>query len=102
MVTAKPFLGKKNSCCTETYLLVGPFDEEEIANNVISYMNTKFFRFLVLLKKNTQNAPRGVYSHVPIQNFNSSYNDKKLFKKYDLSDKEINFIESMVRPSERK
>jgi len=43
-----------------------------------------------------------VYSHVPIQNFNSSYNDKKLFKKYDLSDKEINFIESMVRPSERK
>lgn len=102
LVTAKPFLGKKNSCCTETYLLVGPFDEEEIANNVISYMNTKFFRFLVLLKKNTQNAPRGVYSHVPIQNFNSSYNDKKLFKKYDLSDKEINFIESMVRPSDRK
>ena len=42
-----------------------------------------------------------MYSHVPIQNFNS-LNDKKLFKKYDLSDKEINFIESMVRPSERK
>ena len=102
LVTAKPFLGKKNSCCTETYLLIGPMDEEKIANNVISYMNTKFFRFMVLLKKNTQNAPKGVYSHVPIQNFSNSYDDKKLFKKYDLSNKEINFIENMVRPSERK
>ena len=57
---------------------------------------------MVLLKKNTQNAPKGVYSHVPIQNFSNSYDDKKLFKKYDLSNKEINFIENMVRPSERK
>ena len=56
---------------------------------------------MVLLKKNTQNAPRGVYSYVPIQDFKSSFNDKKLYKKYDLSDKEINFIENMVRPSER-
>ena len=81
--------------------MVGPFEDQDLSNNVISYMNTKFFRFMVLLKKNTQNAARGVYSFVPTQDFRVSFNDKKLYKKYNLSDKEINFIENMVRPSER-
>jgi site-specific DNA-methyltransferase (adenine-specific) len=101
LVTGKPFLGVKNTCSTETYLMVGPFEDQDLSNNVISYMNTKFFRFMVLLKKNTQNAARGVYSFVPTQDFRASFNDKKLYKKYNLSDKEINFIENMVRPSER-
>jgi len=57
-----PFLGERNSCCTETYLVVGPFDSKDLADNAIEYIHTRFFRFLVLLKKNTQNALRGVYS----------------------------------------
>ena len=59
LVTAKPFLGFENSCCTETYLVVGPFDEESYAQNVKYYMESRFFRFLVLLKKNTQNPKCG-------------------------------------------
>jgi site-specific DNA-methyltransferase (adenine-specific) len=55
---------------------------------------------LVLLKKNTQNAAKGVYSFVPIQDFSESWTDEKLYKKYKLTKDEIDFIESMVRPME--
>jgi len=97
---AKPFLGDANSCCTQTYLMLGTFENEMIAKNVISYIQTRFFRFLIMLRKNTQDAMRGVYSFVPIQNFDEPWADEKLYKKYGITDDEINFIESMVRPRE--
>lgn len=53
---------------------------------------------MVLLKKNTQHAPAGVYSLVPIQDFTESWTDEKLYKKYGLTEDEIAFIESMIRP----
>jgi len=97
-VLAFPYLGEKNSCCTETYLVVGPFDSKAFAENAIQYIHTRFLRFLVLLKKNTQNALRGVYSFVPIQDFTEPWTDEKLYKKYKLTKAEIEFIEKMVRP----
>ncbi|NOT11938.1 MAG: hypothetical protein HOP23_08920 [Methylococcaceae bacterium] len=100
LVIGKPFLGEPNTCCTETYLLIGPFDSAEKCLNVITYMRTKFFRFLVLLKKNTQHATSKVYSLVPIQNFDETWTDEKLYKKYGLTEEEIAFIESMIRPME--
>lgn len=93
-----PLLVEPNSCCTETYLVIGPFSTKKRAENVMSYIETKFFRFLVLLIKNTQNAMKKVYSFVPIQNFDESWSDEKLYKKYGLTDEEIAFIDSMVRP----
>jgi site-specific DNA-methyltransferase (adenine-specific) len=98
LVLAKPFLGDRNSCCTETYLVIGPFATKTGANNAIQYISTRFFRFLVLLKKNTQNALRGVYSFVPMQDLNEEWTDTKLYRKYRLNTDEIAFIESMVRP----
>lgn len=100
LVTAKPFIGEPNSVCTETYLVVGATNDEKEAINIQSYMATKFFRFLVLLKKNTQNAPKGVYDFVPLQNFSKAWTDEELYKKYNLSTEEIAFVESMVRPME--
>lgn len=109
-VINKPFVGEQNSVCTETYLVIGPFNEKVIAENVVSYMKTKFFRFLVLLLKNTQHATSKVYSFVPMQDFADSSDiawgqsisdiDKQLYKKYGLSNEEIQFIESMIRPME--
>lgn len=96
----KPLLGLKHSCCTETYLVIGPFGTKRMAENVISYINTKFFRFLVMLKKNTQNGTKGVYEFVPLQDFTESWSDEKLYKKYNLTQEEIDFIESMIRPME--
>lgn len=66
--------------------------------NVISYIKTKFFRFLVLQKKNAQDAMRGVYQFVPLQDFSHPWTDEMLYKKYGLEQKEIDFIESMIRP----
>ena len=93
-----PIVGTPNSCCTETYLLVGPFKTREIADNVAQYISTKFFRFLVMLIKNTQDSMKKVYSFVPMQDFSKSWTDEKLYKKYALSKDEIAFIESMIRP----
>ena len=100
LVIGKPFLGEPNTCCTETYLVIRPFDSLQKCENVISYMRTRFFRFLVLLKKNTQHATSKVYSLVPIQDFSESWTDEKLYKKYGLTAEEIAFIESMVRSME--
>ena len=95
-----PFLGNPNSCCTETYLILGPFERKEIAENVISYTQTKFFHFMLSLVKITQNTMQKAYLLVPIQDFNELWTDEKLYKKYRLTKDEIAFIESMVRPME--
>ena len=96
----KPFIGEPNSCCTETYVVIGPYETEEIAKNVLSYIQTRFFRFMVLLKKNTQDAPSRVYSFVPRQDFSKPWTDEELYAKYGLTEEEIAFIESMIRPME--
>ncbi len=96
----KPFLVAPNSCNTETYLVVGPFSSTKQAENVVSYMQTKFFHIMVSVVKNTQQAMKKVYSFAPLQDFNETWTDEKLYKKYGLSKDEIAFIESMVRPME--
>ena len=93
-----PIYGEPNSACTETYLMIGPFSSKEICENVMSYIQTRFFRFLVLLIKNTQDAPKKVYELVPIQDFSKPWTDKELYEKYGLNESEIEFIESMIRP----
>lgn len=96
----KPFLGEPNTCCTETYVVIGPYANKDVTENVISYIKTRFFRFLVLLKKNTQHASSKVYSFVPLQDFSKPWTDEELYAKYGLSEDEIAFIESMIRPME--
>lgn len=100
LVLGKPFIGYQNEISTATYKVMKSFDTLKEAENFILYVKSKFFRFLVLLLKNTQHAPRKVYQFVPQQNFNESWTDEKLYKKYDLTQEEIDFIESMVRPME--
>lgn len=81
-------------------MVIGPFLSRKESENVISYMRTKFFRFLVLLKKNTQHATSKVYQYVPIQAFDKPWTDAELYEKYGLEEDEIHFIESMIRPME--
>ena len=100
LVLGKPFIGGPGTCCTETYLVLDEFDSEKDAKSLESYVKTKFFRFLVLLKKNTQNAARGVYSYVPVQDYNTIWTDEQLYEKNKLTKEEIAFIESLVRPME--
>ena len=95
-----PILENEPSCCSETYIVVGPFENKKKAQNVLTYMKTKFFRFMVLLHKNTQDATKIVYKFVPMQDFSKPWTDEELYKKYNLSQEEISFIESMIRPME--
>ena len=97
-ILGEPFIADINSVCTETYLMIGPFNDFKFAENVISYIKTKFFRFLVMLKKNTQSATPSVYEFVPMQDFSKPWTDAELYKKYKLTQDEIDFIESMIRP----
>ena len=97
-ILSVPFYGEPYSVCNQTYLVIGPFENKVICENTISYIKTRFFRFMVLLKKNSQDAMREVYSFVPLQDFSKPWTDEELYKKYNLSEDEIAFIESMIRP----
>lgn len=100
-----PFYGEPNSVCSQTYLCLG-YDPkkhnwtEEQCKNIISYISTKFFRFLVYIKKKTQDNPSAVFQFVPIQDFNESWSDEKLYKKYRISDSDIKVIDSLIKPME--
>ena len=95
-----PFVGEPNSVSSETYIYIGPFESKEECENVISYIKTCFLRFLVMLRKVTQSTTREVYKFVPLQDFSHPWTDEMLYKKYGLTEDEIAFIESMIRPME--
>ena len=97
-ILPRPFYGEPNTVCNESYLVIGPFTNKTVCDNVMSYIATKFFRFLVLLKKNSQNAAKGVYQLVPQQDFSKSWTDEELYSKYSITAEEIEFIDSMIRP----
>ena len=86
--------------CTETYLIAGCFDTEVEANNLLSYLKTKFVRFLVGQIAVSQHITKSCFKFVPIQDFSSLWTDEELYAKYGLTDDEIAFIESMIKPME--
>lgn len=99
-ILTKPFYGEPYSVCNESYLVIGPFSSERECHNVMTYISTKFFRFMVLLKKNSQNAAKGVYQFVPMQDFSKQWTDEELYKKYNITPKEQDLINSMIKPME--
>jgi len=102
LILSKPIVAGKNTCCTETYLVVGPFFNKKEANNMAMYMTTMFFRFMILLAKSTQHITQKNYIFVPMQNLKEVWTDERLFKKYNLTTQEIEFIKNLVRPIEVK
>lgn len=99
-VLSTPVLSTPRELCTETFLQIGPFETENEAKNMISYISTKFFRALVGIKKQTQHTTQKVYQFVPMQDFSHPWTDEMLYKKYGLTEEEIAFIESMIKPME--
>lgn len=108
-ILGKPEVAERNSVCSQSYLYIG-FDTKEEANHMSIYIKTRFFRALVAAIKITQSAPSSVYRFVPLQDFTDKSDidwsksiaeiDQQLYKKYNLSDEEIAFIESMIKPME--
>lgn len=98
-VLGKPWLSPPPSVATQTFLAFWASSEKE-ARSLESYCRTKFFRHLVSLRKLTQHALRSTYSWVPIQAWNRQWSDELLYKKYKLTTKEIDYIETVIRPME--
>jgi site-specific DNA-methyltransferase (adenine-specific) len=86
------------SVCTQTYVVAGPFSSEAEAVSCAAYLRTRFARFLISLRKITQDLPRATYSWLPQQKWSRKWTDALLYKKYKLTQEEIAFIESMIRP----
>ena len=86
------------SACTQTYLVVSPFESEGAARSFASYYRTRLFRFLVSLRKITQDALRSTYTWVPKQTWDQTWSDQILYEKYGITPEEILYIESMIRP----
>ena len=105
-IIGKTVLGDPMTICTETFLAIGPFINENEANNVSKYTETKFFRFLVGTRK-LKNMTQDTYSFVPLQDFTETSDidwnkaisviDQQLYTKYHLTNEEITFIEKMIK-----
>lgn len=86
------------TACTETYLVVNRFKKKTEAINCASYLRTKFVRFLVSLRTNTQHLYSERFAFVPNLPMNRVWTDDDLYARYDLSSGEIGFIEAKMRP----
>lgn len=105
-----PIFAEPNECCTETFVVIGLFNTHSESLTCWKYMRTKFFRALVGIKKQDQGASKSVYRYVPLQDFTDKSDidwsksiaeiDQQLYKKYNLDDSEVAFIESTIKPME--
>ena len=86
--------------CTETYLVIGSYAEEAHARNLMVYMQTLFFRFLVSQLMYSHSITKDTYVFVPILDMSTRWTDDMLYKRYGLTKDEIAFIESKIRPME--
>lgn len=87
-----------NTVCTSTYIVVKEFDSLEEAKNLVGYLKTFFVRFLLSQICISQHISRDTFSFVPMQDFSKPWADEELYAKYGLTQEEIDFIESMIKP----
>lgn len=104
---ASPVVAGPNQLCTETFIQIGSFKTKAEAENLLKYIKTKFFRALVAIVKQDQNASKSVYRYVPLQDFtnnsdihwnlNVSQIDEELAKKYKLDKADIEYIQTNIQ-----
>ncbi len=100
-ILGEPVVAAPGSVCTETYLVIGVCASESEAKNLAAYMKTRFVRFLVSLRKITQNITRDSYRFVPNLPMNRLWTDTDLYKRYGLTEDQTTFIKTLIaeRPS---
>lgn len=97
-----PFMG-----ATETFLSVGSFENETEANSALKYLKSKFSRAMLGILKITKANTKDKWKLVPLQDFTDQSDidwsksiseiDQQLYKKYELDQNEIDFIEEKVK-----
>ncbi len=96
MFLSRPIVAPPGEACTETYLVAGRFAGQAEAEHLAAYLRTRFVRFLVSLRKGTQDAARGVYAFVPDLPLDREWTDGELYARYGITDDEQAFIENTV------
>ena len=103
-IISPPDIGEPNQGCTQTFITIGAFDNRDEAENCMKFIKSKFARVMLGILKITQDNPPSTWAKVPLQDFSASSDidwrgdiDGQLYRKYNLSDTEINFIESHVK-----
>ena len=71
-----------------------------MCDNLLNYLKTSFVRFLVLQAVSSIHISRTSFTFVPMQDFSKPWVDAELYAKYNLTQEEIDFIESMIKPME--
>lgn len=105
-----PFVADPDVVTTQTFITIGFFDTKDEAGAALKYIKSKFCRTMLGTLKITQHNKRDTWKNVPLQNFTNDSDinwnasikniDKQLYKKYGLSEEEINFIETNVKEME--
>jgi len=98
VVLGEPIALAPGSACTQTYFIVGMFDTPEETENYAYYLATKFARFLVLQRKTTQDLTPDCFRFVPMLDMTRRWTDDDLYAHFDLTDEEIDYIESSIKP----
>lgn len=99
---SKPIVAEPGTACTESYLVAGRFESEAEAERYALYLRTRFMRFMVSLRKSTQDAPKNVYAFAPQVPLDADWSDKMLYDRYGLTAGEIAFIEAQVAEHDDK
>ena len=99
-VIAKMQILQPSEICTDSYVIAFPSERETEVENFYKYLQTKFTRFLILQALSSINLSKERYGFVPQQDFSKAWTDAELYEKYGLTDEEIAFIESMIKPME--
>ncbi len=96
-VLGPTYLAGPQTVCTQTFLAVGPFRTKAEAESVERFLATRFARFLISLRKITQDAGRGTYAWVPQLDWGRDWSDADLAKRYGLTNEEQEHIAAMVK-----
>ncbi len=87
-----------NEVCTNSYIVIGEYSEPVQPTNLLAYLKTRFARFLVLQAVSSIHISRTSFTFVPLLDFSKPWTDEELYEKYNLTEEEISFIESMIKP----
>lgn len=95
-IMSTPFIIKPEEICTESFIVLGHFEDSITAENYLNYTKTKFFRFLMMLRKPSLIMSRNNMLFIPMLDFTKKWNDKELYSHFNLNEEEIKYIEDTI------
>ena len=100
VIPPETIVGEPGDICTGTFLNIGGFDSKDTRDNCNDYIHTTFFRALLYFRRGSMQVTKSVFDYIPLQDFSKPWTDAELYEKYNLTQDEIDFIESMIKPME--